>query len=188
MPQARHRAFGVVAALSIVAALAVPAFAEDAGPAGTLNPDELSLQTSISKAARGETSMVVCAQGYLITKSGNHRDARTVFAACAADGYTGAMTWMSQLDSNGLGAPEDPGAAAAWDRRAAEAGDSVGQFNYGLDLLRGWGVPQDDAAGRALVDRAADAGLDAARTLRDSGYDLDVATPDADNWKYQRVF
>jgi TPR repeat protein len=49
-----------------------------------------------------------------------------VFEACARDGWTGAMTWMAQLDDNGLGtAGEDPARAAEWDRMAAEAGDPV---------------------------------------------------------------
>jgi TPR repeat protein len=69
---------------------------------------------------------------------------------------------------------------------AAEAGDPVGQFNYGLDLMRGRGVPLDEAAGRALVDRAAQAGLPVAKRLQAAGYDLDEVTPDADNWKYDK--
>ena len=96
------------------------------------------------------------------------------------------MTWMSQLDDNGLGGPEDPEAAAGWDRRAAEAGDHVGMFNYGLDLMRGRGAPRDDAAGRRWIDDAADRGLPAAIRLREADYDLDEVTPDADNWKYDQ--
>ncbi len=172
-------------AAGLVAA-ALPALAEEDG-GGTLNPEELTLGSVLDRAARGETSMTTCAAGYLITKSGRHAQARTVFEACAAAGYTGAMTWMSQLDDNGLGGPEDPDRAAEWDRRAAEAGDPVGMFNYGLDLMRGRGVARDEAAGRALVDRAADAGLDSAVRLRGAGYDLDEVTPDADNWKYAPV-
>ena len=114
--------------------------------------------------------------------------ARQLFERCAEAGYTGAMTWMAQLDDNGLGAPENPEAAAAWDRRAAEAGDPVGQFNYGLDLMRGRGVAQDMALGRSYVDQAAAAGLQVAKRLQDAGYDLDEVTPDADNWKYQVLF
>lgn len=60
----------------------------------------------------GKTSMTNCATGYFITKSGDHADARKVFSRCAQDGYSGAMTWMGQLDDNGLGGPEDPAAAA----------------------------------------------------------------------------
>ncbi|MGL4235436.1 tetratricopeptide repeat protein [Tabrizicola sp.] len=160
---------------------AAPALADEYGD---LNPDELSLSRIIDDIARGETSMTNCAAGYMITKSGRHQTARAVFEACANDGWTGAMTWMSQLDDNGFGAPEDPDAAAEWDRRAAEAGDPVGKFNYGLDLMRGRGVPQDVAQGRALIDEAASLGLPVARRLQDADYDLDAVTPDADNWKY----
>lgn len=158
--------------------------AADEDAHGTLNPDELSVNSVMAKAIRGRVGMADCAQGYHITKAGRHADARTLFLRCVDAGYTGAMTWMAQLDDNGLGGPEDPEAAAAWDRRAAEAGDPVGQFNYGLDLLRGRGVARNGALGRQYIDRAAAGGLTAARALQAAGYDLDVVTPDADSWKY----
>lgn len=155
---------------------------------GTLNPEELSLSSVMAKAMRGEVDMMTCAQGYFITKSGRHALARQLFERCAEAGYTGAMTWMAQLEDNGLGGPEDPAAAAEWDRRAAEAGDPVGQFNYGLDLMRGRGVEQDIALGQSYVDRAAESGLQVAKRLQAAGYDLDEVTPDADNWKYHLIF
>lgn len=161
-----------------------PAAGDDLAAAGDLNPEELTLNRVMRDVARGETSMTSCATGYYITKSGRHGMARELFELCAERGWTGAMTWMSQLDDNGLGAPENPAAAAEWDRRAAAAGDPVGQFNHGLDLMRGRGVPRDVAAGRALVDQAARAGLPVAKRLQGAGYDLDEVTPDADNWKY----
>jgi len=168
------------------ALLATPALADE-DDHGALNPPELGIASVLDKAGRGETSMMVCASGYHMTKKGDHEDARRLFEACAEDGYTGAMTWMSQLEDNGLGGPENPEAAAEWDRRAAEAGDPVGKFNYGLDLLRGRGVAPDPILGRKMVDEAARDGLDVARELQDAGYDLDVVTPDADNWKYTPV-
>ena len=155
---------------------------------GTLNPEELTLDSAIAKAIRGDVDMMTCAQGYFITKQGRHAMARKVFEQCAEAGYTAAMTWMSQLEDNGLGGPENPQAAAEWDRRAAEAGDPVGQFNYGLDLIRGRGVAQDIALGRRYVDRAAEAGLEVAQRLQAADYDLDEVTPDADNWKYHLLF
>jgi len=171
----------LVGALTLAPAIAQ---AED----GTLNPEELSLGSVVAKAMRGEVDMMTCAQGYYISKSGRHALARQLFKRCADAGYTGAMTWMSQLDDNGLGAPENPAAAAEWDRRAAEAGDPVGQFNFGLDLMRGRGVPQDIALGRSYVDQAAEAGLQVAKRLQAADYDLDEVTPDADNWKYHLIF
>ena len=162
--------------------------AEDLGEYGTLNPDELTWQSQIDKADRGETSMTLCASGYMLTKSGDHAAARRIFEACARDGYTGAMTWMSQLDNNGLGAEYNPDAAAEWDRRAAEAGDPVGRFNYGLDLIRGHGVSRDEALGRSYVDAAAADGLEIAKRLQGAGYDPEEVTPDADSWKYAPLF
>ena len=165
----------------------LPALAEPDEDIGTLNPEEMTIARILDDVARGKTSMMHCAAGYGITKKGDHDHARDLFEACAADGWTGAMTWMAQLEDNGLGAAdEDPVRAADWDRKAAEAGDPVGMFNYGLDLMRGRGAPADETAGRALVDRAAAAGLPVAQRLQAAGYDLDEVTPDADNWKYDR--
>jgi uncharacterized protein len=168
----------------ILSLLASPVLADEGG--GTLNPEEMTINRILSDIADGQVSMMACAAGYGMTKKGDHVHARVVFQACADAGYTGAMTWMSQLDNNGLGAPEDAAAAAEWDRQAAEAGDPVGLFNHGIDLMRGRGVAADDAAGRALVDRAAQAGVSDALRLQAAGYDLDEITPDADDWKYDK--
>ena len=111
-----------------------------------------------------------------------------MFQSCAEAGYTAAMTWMSYMDSNGFGAEYDPDKAAEWDRKAAEMGDPVGKFNYGLNLLRGHGVKQDIAQGRKWVDAAASDGLDVAHRLQAAGYDPDEVTPDADNWRYAPLF
>lgn len=175
--------------LVLIAAIAAatPVLAEDEA-GGTLNPEELTINRILEDAENGITSMTSCAAGYYITKAGRHVEARKLFRRCADAGYTGAMTWMSQLDDNGLGAPENPDSAADWDLRAAEAGDPVGMYNYGLDLMRGRGRVQDVEAGRQLVDRAAAAGLPTARRLQAAGYDLDEVTPDADNWKYAPLF
>ena len=155
---------------------------------GTLNPQDTGLDMIERKINLGITDTVTCAMGYYITKSGRHELARKLFRLCAEAGYTGAMTWMSQLDNNGLGGDYDPDAAAMWDKRAADAGDPVGKFNYGLDLMRGHGVSRDEALGRAYVDEAAREGLAIAKRLQGADYDLDEVTPDADNWKYAPLF
>lgn len=171
---------------------AAPALAQDDDAeddlGGTLNPPEMGIARVLENIRTGQTDMMTCASGYFITKKGDHDDARTVFEGCAEAGWTGTMTWMSQLDNNGLGGEYDPDAAAEWDRRAAEAGDPVGMFNYGLDLIRGHGVPRDEALGRQFVDEAAEEGLAVARRLQEAEYDLDEVTPDADNWKYAPLF
>lgn len=155
---------------------------------GTLNPQDTGFGRVMSNIDNGVTDMTTCATGYYITKSGRHEMARKLFENCANAGYTGAMTWMGQLDNNGLGGDYDPDAAAAWDKRAADLGDPVGKFNYGLNLLRGHGVAQDPELGRAYVDEAASDGLKIAKRLQDSGYDPNEVTPDADEWKYAPLF
>lgn len=155
---------------------------------GLLNPQELTWQSYVDRAERGETGMVICSMGYPMTKSGDHASARLILEACADDGYTAAMTWMGQLDNNGLAGDYDPDAAAEWNRRAADAGDPVGQFNHGLDLLRGHGVARDEARGRELVDLAAERGNQTAQRLRAANYDPAEVTPDADEWKYAPLF
>lgn len=187
--------------LSLIATLllcALPAGAEDLAldlgegttvdEGGTLNPHEMSMARVMENIRDGQSGMVLCSTGYLVTKSGRHGLARELFTRCAEDGYTGAMTWMSQLDDNGLGGAQDLEAATEWNRRAAEAGDPVGKFNRGLDLMRGRGVAQDEEAGRRLVDEAANEGLPVAERLRRADYDLDEVTPDADEWRYQTLF
>lgn len=167
---------------------APPVLAEDLSQYGTTNPEELTWQSNRARAADGETDMMLCASGYMMTKSGDHDTARIIFESCAEAGYTGAMTWMSYMDNNGFGAEYDPDASAEWDRRAAQAGDRVGMFNHGLNLMRGHGIAQDEDLGRQFVDKAARDGLEIAKRLQGAGYDLDEVTPDADNWKYAPLF
>jgi TPR repeat protein len=166
-----------------------PLLADDDDPGGSLNPPEMGMDRVMENIRNGQTDMTTCASGYFFTKKGDHGDARDIFELCAEKGgYTAAMTWMGQLDNNGLGGDYNPDAAADWDRRAAEAGDPVGQLNHGLNLLRGHGVAQNAELGRSFVDRAAEAGVEAAQRLRAAGYDPDEVTPDADNWKYAPLF
>lgn len=174
--------------LAALVPLALPAPAQEADPGGTLNPPEMGMDRVFQNIREGRTDMVTCASGYYMTKKGDHGDARELFTACAENGWSGAMTWMGQLDNNGLGADYDPDAAADWDRRAAEAGDPVGKFNHGLNMLRGHGLPRDAEAGRALIDEAARDGLEIARRLQAEGYDPEAVTPDADRWRYGPLF
>lgn len=179
----------IMIALSAAALLATtPVFAENAKDYGTTNPEEMTWGSNIARLERGEVDMALCASGYMMTKSGDHATARRIFNACAAAGYTGAMTWMSQLDNNGLGAEYNPDAAAEWDRQAADAGDPVGKFNHGMNLLRGHGIARDDALGRQFVDEAASDGLLIAQQLKSADYDVNAVTPDADEGKYAPLF
>lgn len=163
-----------------------PATVED--DLGILNPQDTGQAMLMRKIEMGVIDSVTCSLGINVTKTHDHALSRKLTKECAEAGYTKAMTWMSQLENNGLGGEYDPDASAEWDRRAAEAGDPVGRFNHGLNLMRGHGVAQDEALGRSYVDQAAKDGLAIAKRLQGSDYDLDEVTPDADNWKYGPLF
>lgn len=140
------------------------------------------------KIEMGFIDSITCSLGINVTKNDDFDLARKLTKRCAEAGYAKAMTWMSQIENNGLGGDYNPDASTEWDRRAAEADDPVGRFNYGVDLLRGHGVAQDEALGRSYIDRAAKDGLDIAKRFKGADYDLDVVTPDADNWEYGLLF
>lgn len=160
--------------------------AEGFDTGGELNPDEMSLSKSLERASRGDVNMVICSQGYLLVKKGDHKEARKLFLECARQGWTGTMTWMSYMEQNGLGSAENPQASAQWDRQAAELGDPIGLFNHGLDLLRGYGVEQNEKLGRAYIDKAAEQGVKSAQELQADDYNTEVVTPDADSWKFEK--
>ncbi len=168
--------------------LSAPCFAETPKTVeddfGVLNPEDTGVAMIKRKIAMGVIDSVTCSLGINATKTSDHVLARKLTKQCAEAGYTKAMTWMSQLEDNGMGGAYDPVASAQWDKRAARAGDPIGKFNYGLDLMRGHGVTMDEERGRGFIDQAANEGLAIAKTLQSADYDLDVVTPDADNWKY----
>ena len=155
---------------------------------GILNPQDTGREMLTRKIEMGVIDSVTCSLGINVTKNDNHELARKLTRRCAEAGYTKAMTWMSQLENNGLGGEYNPDASAEWDQKAAEAGDPVGRFNHGLNLMRGHGIAQDEALGRRYVDQAAKDGLEIAKRLQGADYDLDEVTPDADNWKYAPLF
>jgi len=155
---------------------------------GVLNPQDTGLEMLKRKIAMGVIDSVTCSLGINMTKTSDLVLSRKLTRACAEAGYTKAMTWMSQMENNGLGGDYNPDASAEWDRRAAEAGDPVGKFNHGLNLMRGHGTRMDQDLGRQFVDEAAEEGLEIAKRLQSADYDLNEVTPDADNWKYAPLF
>lgn len=175
-----------LAAASVQAQADTPVTAED--DHGILNPDDTGKAMIVRKLEMGIIDSVTCSLGINVTKKDDPELARKLIRKCADAGITKAMTWMSHLENNGLGGAYNPDASAEWDRRAAEAGDPIGKFNHGINLMRGYGIAQDEALGRQFVDDAARDGLNVARRLQGADYDLDEVTPDADNWKYAPMF
>lgn len=178
MPKRRGIILATFLALTAPARAEPPSISED--NFGTLNPDDTGKAMLIRKIEMGARDSVTCSLAFNSTKYDDHAIARYVAKVCAEAGRVKAMTWMSNLDANGIGGPVDAEAAAMWNRRAAEAGDPIGKFNYGLDLLRGSGVVKDAALGKGFIDEAASMGLDAAQELADANYNVSVVTPDAE--------
>ncbi|MGO9942516.1 MAG: tetratricopeptide repeat protein [Rhodoblastus sp.] len=153
---------------------------------GTLNPQGLGIEYWIARSKEARFDPGMCLYGYALAKIGWHEDARRVFERCSEAGIAGAMPWMAWTEENGYDRPSDPVAAAEWDRKLADAGSSLGQFNYGLDILRGHGVTQDRALGKSYVDKAASGGDITARELAQHDYDPESVTPDADKAHYRK--
>lgn len=160
-------------------ASSAPAAAKGA-ESGVLNPQGLSVQYWAEKSKEARFDPKMCVYGVFMDKTGQHAEARRIFKRCAEHGDQYAMPWMSFLDENGYDRPSDPAAAARWDKKLADLGNSIGQFNYGLDLLRGHGVAQDFGRGKAYIDKAAAGGDATARELVKNGYDWRSVTPSAD--------
>jgi TPR repeat protein len=185
--RAKHKLWLSVLALASLfggAALAAPAVADDG--AGTLNPEEMALDHWVGKSKEDRFDPHMCAYAVFMDKTGLHEDARRVFERCAAAGNQYAMPWLSYLDENGYDRASDPVAAADWDKKLADTGSSLGQFNYGLDILRGHGVTQDRALGKSYIDRAAKGGDVTARELASHDYDPESVTPESDKARYRK--
>lgn len=181
----------MIPCVAICSILAAQALAEErdsqvSDAFGTKNPEELSLRGALDRLQHGEWHPMNSALGYGAAKAGMHDEAREIFTESAKRDNVQGMTWLSWMEDNGLAGPEDPEAAAYWDKRAMELGSEVGAFNYGLDVLRGRGVPYDQALGEKIIRKAAEMGSDTAQHLIDNDFDLDAVTPDADAWKYEK--
>lgn len=137
-----------------------------------VNKEEMSVARAVMDILAGEVTPHNCAYGYLLFKAGNYDYTEEVFTQCAEAGIAGAMTWLSYGYKNGLGMPKDFEKMAYWDKRAADAGDAAGMFNYGIDLIRGQGVAKNEQAGQGWIDKAAAHGFEDALKLQNANYTL----------------
>lgn len=135
---------------------------------GVLNPSDFSWRYYLDQMRRFPDRIgIICVNAYELDKSGNHAQSFAFFSECARRGNAPSMIYLAHLIEHGLGTDADPAAAAGWLRRSAETGYSVGQYHYGLALLRGEGVAVDREGARHWLQLAAAQGdPDAAAALQ----------------------
>lgn len=149
---------------------------------GVTNPEEMSIKSYIYQLAPAlsRNQQTACNWGYAATIAGEYKTAVDIFRKCAKFGNQASKIWMSYMYQNGLGVEQSPVKSTDWVRESANDGYSIGQFNYGLSLLKGYGVKRDVKAGKSFIDQAAEQGDKDAVILQKSNYNPDVVTPDAD--------
>ena len=178
----------ILAVFSVLALICGPAFGDEsremvADEGGILNPEELTIPYFAKYHDFKKGDPILCTVGWLAVKLSYNKEAAKIFHQCAEVGNEASMIWLAQLYDNGLGVEKDLLKSVDWERQAAERGYSIGEYNYGLSILRGRGPVQDTEVGKMWIQRAAQQGDVSAQTLIDEDYNLDVAIPDADENK-----
>jgi TPR repeat protein len=85
----------------------------------------------------------------------NYANARELAEPCAKDGNPECQFIMGRLLESGSTGPRDPGAAADWYRKAADAGLAKARNNLGSLYYSGLGVPKDARVAAEWFSKAA---------------------------------
>jgi len=113
-------------------------------------------------AGGGAQPNALLAQAKSLFSSGEHRQAYPLFQQAAEAGSAEAMVFLGTYADSTQPAyanvAKNDTVAAAWYRKAAEAGDARGMANLGVMYANGRGVPQDDAQAVNWYRKAAEAG------------------------------
>ena len=163
----------VGSALCIIAALAGPAAAQDAGKlfdegvAAYERQDYAAAWFSFwSLAQRGDAAAQFNLSRLYHFGHGVEMDlaqSRRWLEAAARQGHTAAIFSLGQYSHFGVSGPVDLQAARALYETAAEAGYAPAQFNLAMMHETGAGTPRDLAAARRWYTRAAEQRMERAR-------------------------
>jgi serine/threonine-protein kinase len=85
----------------------------------------------------------------------NYASARELAEPCAKDGNPDCQFILGRILETGSAGPKDPGAAADWYRKAADAGLAKARNNLGGLYYRGEGVPKDSRVAAEWFSKAA---------------------------------
>jgi eukaryotic-like serine/threonine-protein kinase len=149
------------------ASTSMPSAASDAanansGPASAASettPQVASTDTpdSASKPPRAQTDGRKVSEKDVMAayEAKNYANARELAEPCAKDGNPDCQFIMARLLETGSAGPKDPGAAADWYRKAADAGMAKARYNLGGLYYRGEGVPKDSRVAAEWFSKAA---------------------------------
>ena len=122
---------------------------------------EAAYDTVLQAAQAGQVAAQLALAQMLMEGKGVARDPQTGlmwYCVAASNEDATAMNMAGRCHELGEGTPVDFTLAAAWYRRAADAGLDWGMYNYANLLATGRGVGKNVAQALALYDRAAHLG------------------------------
>jgi serine/threonine protein kinase len=130
-----------------------------ASAASETTPQVASTDTpdSASKPARAQTDGRKVSEKDVMAayEAKNYSGARELAEPCAKGGNPDCQFILGRLFETGSGGPKDPGAAADWYRKAADAGLAKARYNLGALYYSGEGVPKDPRAAAEWFSKAA---------------------------------
>ena len=110
---------------------------------------------SASKPARADGRKVSDKEVVAAYAAKNYASARELAEPCAKDGNADCQFILGRILETGSAGPKDPGAAADWYRKAADAGLAKARNNLGGLYYRGEGVPKDSRVAAEWFSKAA---------------------------------
>ena len=112
---------------------------------------------STSKPARAQTDGRKVSEKDVLAayEAKNYANARELAEPCAKDGSPDCQFIMGRILETGSAGPKDPGAAADWYRKAADAGLAKARYNLGALYYSGEGVPKDRRVAAEWFSKAA---------------------------------
>ena len=125
--------------------------------ASETTPQIVSTETpdSTSKPARADGRKVSEKEVVAAYSAKNYAGARELAEPCAKDGNADCQFILGRILETGSAGPKDPGAAADWYRKAADAGLAKARNNLGGLYYRGEGVPKDSRVAAEWFSKAA---------------------------------
>lgn len=126
---------------------------------GALNPTDFSWHYYQEQMDRfPERIGTICYNAYLLDKGGLHSDSEKFLIQCAQRGSTSAMIFLALLYEQGTIREPQPTLSTQWLAKAANAGNPVAQYHYGMALINGVGITEQSQAGMQWIVKAAKQG------------------------------